>query len=106
VAAFEILLGTPAVCNIIREGKTHQLPSAIQTGKGLGMTTMTDSLFGLVHRGIVEPAEAFKKAVDKEALASKLAAAGIRLDVETPAAGSPFEIAAPRSTPKPARISA
>jgi len=78
VAAFEILLGTPAVCNIIREGKTHQLPSAIQTGRDLGMTTLTDSLFNLVRERLIEPDEALRKATDKDTLAAKLAAAGIR----------------------------
>jgi twitching motility protein PilT len=81
VAAFEVLLGTPAVTNLIREGKTFQIASAMQTGKKIGMSTLTDSLFDLVHRGLVEPMEAYTKAVFKEALMSKFEAAGIRVDL-------------------------
>ena len=77
VAAFEILLGTPAVLNIIREGKTHQLPSALQTGRAIGMTNMTDSLFTLVDQEVVEAEEALRVAADKEALTKKLAEGGI-----------------------------
>jgi twitching motility protein PilT len=80
VAAFEVLLGTPAVSNLIREGKTFQIASTMQTGKGIGMRTLADSLFSLVTEGIVEPAEAYRKAVFKEALAGKFDAAGIRLE--------------------------
>jgi twitching motility protein PilT len=76
VAAFEILIATPAVANLIREGKTFQIASAMQTGRNVGMTTMTESLFGLVERGLVTPAEAYSKAFDKTGLAEKLAAAG------------------------------
>jgi twitching motility protein PilT len=76
VAAFEILIATPAVANLIREGKTFQIASAMQTGRNVGMTTMTDSLFGLVERGLVTPAEAYSKAFDKTSLAEKLEAAG------------------------------
>jgi len=65
VAAFEILVSTPAVSNLIREGKTFQLPSVLQTGKNLGMQTMTDHLFKLVKDGIVEPEEAYVKSNDK-----------------------------------------
>ena len=76
VAAFEVLISTPAVANLIREGKTFQIGSAMQTGRAAGMTTLTDSLFRLVEEGIVEPQEAYAKAVDKSALAEKLGAAG------------------------------
>jgi len=78
VAAFEILLGTPAVLNLIREGKTHQLPSAIQTGRALGMTNMTDSLFNLVDKHLVEPEEALLRAPDKELLRRRMKEGGIR----------------------------
>ncbi len=77
VAAFEILLCTSAVSNLIREGKTFQIVSAMQTGRGAGMLTMTESLFDLVKKGLVEPDQAFQKAIDKEALVSKLAAVDI-----------------------------
>ncbi len=51
VAAFEILVATPAIKNLIREGKTHQIPSAIQTGAKYGMKSMESSLRELYQRG-------------------------------------------------------
>lgn len=57
-AAIEILVGTPAVRNLIREGKTHQLSSTMQVGAKLGMQTMDSAIIDLVRRGIVAPAEA------------------------------------------------
>ena len=84
VAAFEILTCTPAVSNLIREGKTFQIPSALQTGKAQGMCQMTDSLLDLVENGIVEPREAYLKASDKEALLSKFRAGGIAFEPATP----------------------
>jgi twitching motility protein PilT len=74
VAAFEILIGTPAVANLIREGKTFQIASAMQTGRKVGMITQTESLYELVSKKIVAPEEAFLKAADKDALAKKLEA--------------------------------
>jgi twitching motility protein PilT len=58
VAAMEILLGTPAVRNLIREGKAHQIPSAMQTGKNFGMQTMDGSLLELVRSGTVSAEQA------------------------------------------------
>jgi twitching motility protein PilT len=49
VCACEVLVPTPAVRNLIREGKTHQIPSAMQTGGGSGMQTMDAALAGLVR---------------------------------------------------------
>ncbi len=77
VAAHEVLLGTTAVSAVIRDGKTFQLPSVMQTGKALGMTTMNDSLFALVQRKQVEPKQAWIKAVDKSGLLSMFKAAGL-----------------------------
>jgi len=54
VAALEIMIGTPAVRNLIREGKVAQLPSAIQTGQKFGMITLDQSLKDLVSKHIVE----------------------------------------------------
>jgi twitching motility protein PilT len=65
VAAMEILLCTSSVANLIREGKTFQIPSVMQTAKGIGMTTLNDSLLDLVKKGLVEPGEALSKAVAK-----------------------------------------
>ncbi|MBS3937460.1 MAG: type IV pilus twitching motility protein PilT [Peptococcaceae bacterium] len=56
VAAVEILVATPAVRNLIREGKTHQLPSILQTNARLGMITMEASLRTLLQQNIISPA--------------------------------------------------
>ena len=68
VAALEVLLVNSAVSNLIREGKTFQIPSIMQTGRGLGMVTMTDSLLQLVKKKQVEPEQAYVKAVHKSEL--------------------------------------
>jgi twitching motility protein PilT len=77
VAALEILIGTPPVCNLIREAKTFQIPSLMQTGRKYGMALMNDSLFDLVRRGIVAPEEAFAKTVDKAGLLGLYKRAGM-----------------------------
>lgn len=66
VAAFEILYVHSAVANLIREKKTFQLPSVIQTGKKYGMCTMNESLIQLVRDGIIDLAEAYRNSVDKQ----------------------------------------
>ncbi|HET7620957.1 MAG TPA: PilT/PilU family type 4a pilus ATPase [Gemmatimonadaceae bacterium] len=65
VAAREVLLSIPAVSNLIREGKTFQIPSIMQTSKRLGMLMLNDALITLVDSGEVAPAEAYQKASDK-----------------------------------------
>jgi twitching motility protein PilT len=77
VAALEILIGTPPVCNLIREAKTFQIPSLMQTGRKHGMILMNDSLFDLVKRGVVAPEEAFAKTVDKTGLLGLYKRAGM-----------------------------
>jgi twitching motility protein PilT len=62
-AAMEILLVNAAVSNLIREAKTFQIPSIMQTGKAQGMLTLNDALLDLVLRKVVEPQEAFAKAL-------------------------------------------
>lgn len=62
VAAHEIMIGTPAIRNLIRENKVAQMYSAIQTGGGLGMQTLDQCLKGLVQKGLVTPAVAREKA--------------------------------------------
>jgi len=79
VAAYEILVVTPAVANQIRDGKSHQIPMAIQTGGNLGMQSLNDHLLKLVRQKLVEPAEAHARAVDKTGMASRLRAAGFSL---------------------------
>jgi twitching motility protein PilT len=72
VAAYEILLGVPGVSNLIREGKTFQIPTMIQTGRRLGMRTMNDSLAELVRLGQVDAQEALAKTIDKDSLRTLL----------------------------------
>ena len=74
VAAREILLSIPAVTNLIREGKTFQIPSIMQTSKRLGMVTLNDALIHYVDTGEVEPKEAYMKAVDKGGFVTMLKA--------------------------------
>lgn len=66
VAAVEVLVGTPAVRALIREGKTHQIPSAIQTGSGENMIPMDRALAELVLRGLVAEETARERAVDSK----------------------------------------
>jgi twitching motility protein PilT len=73
-AAKEILLATPAISNLIREGKTFQIPSIMQTSRKVGMVTLNDALLDLVEQKVVEPKEAYLKAVEKTAFASQLKA--------------------------------
>src|SRR5262249_49349786 len=80
VAAYEILLGSPAVSNLIRERKPFQLFSLMQTGRGQGMITMSDSLLDLVKRKVVEPREAYLKAVNKGEFKQALAREGFKTD--------------------------
>jgi twitching motility protein PilT len=79
VAAHEILLASGAVSNLIREGKTFQLPSIIQTAKKSGMITLNDSLMNLVSDKIVEPQEAYMKSVDKASFETGLKTKGITI---------------------------
>ncbi|HEU4648193.1 MAG TPA: type IV pilus twitching motility protein PilT [Gemmatimonadales bacterium] len=72
VAAREIMLSIPAVSNLIREGKTFQIPSIMQTNRKAGMITLNDALLELVDAGTVEPKEAYMKATDKTALLAAL----------------------------------
>ncbi|GAA4347117.1 type IV pilus twitching motility protein PilT [Kangiella taiwanensis] len=66
VAAHEILIGTPAIRNLIREAKVAQMYSAMQTGMSLGMQTLDHSLKQLVSKGIVSRTDARLKAANKE----------------------------------------
>jgi twitching motility protein PilT len=66
VAAHEIMIGTPAIRNLIREDKVAQMYSAIQTGQASGMQTLDQNLTDLVKRGLVTKADARVKAQHKE----------------------------------------
>ncbi|SDG76982.1 type IV pilus twitching motility protein PilT [Propionivibrio dicarboxylicus] len=67
VAAHEIMIGTPAIRNLIREAKVAQMYSAIQTGAQVGMQTLDQNLQDLVRRNIVTASEARSKAANKDA---------------------------------------
>jgi len=98
VAALEILLTNNAVANLIRDGKTFQLPSVLQTSKAQGMRLLNDSLLDLVKQGLVEPREAYLKAIDKSALLGAFKSNNIPLPTETAAEAPP---AAPAPAPAP-----
>ena len=66
VAALEIMLGTPAIANLIREGKTFQIPSIMQTAKKDGMQLMDQHLLDLLKTKMVNPQEAYRCAIDKK----------------------------------------
>jgi len=68
IAAAEIMIATPAVRNIIREGKSHQLDAVIQTGAEFGMQSMDKTLVALVHGGTISYDEARNFAVDLDEL--------------------------------------
>ena len=72
VAAREILLSVPALSNLIRERKSFQIPSIMQTSRKLGMIQLGDVLIDLVDQGLVEPKEAFMKSTDKASFMAML----------------------------------
>jgi len=74
IAALEILLVTPAAANLIREQKTYQLMTVIQTGRRLGMISLDDAVADLLQRRLISPEEAFEKAVEKDRFAKLLKA--------------------------------
>jgi twitching motility protein PilT len=67
VAAHEIMMGTPAIRNLIREDKVAQMYSAIQTGMSHGMQTLEQSLQVLVNRGLITREDAMSKSSNKQA---------------------------------------
>jgi twitching motility protein PilT len=69
VAAHEIMIGTPAINNLIREAKIAQMYSAIQTGAQMGMQTLDQNLTDLVKRNVISVAEARSKAANKDTFA-------------------------------------
>ncbi len=65
-AAMEILIATPAVRNLIREGKTYQIPSVMQTGKKFGMEPLDDAIMDLLQKGCIDPSDAYSKCINKD----------------------------------------
>lgn len=72
VAAFEVMLSTPAIRNLIREGKNHQIASFIQTNKRLGMQTMDDAIFDLYNSGRIGKEQAISFAQDMTTMERKV----------------------------------
>jgi len=79
VAALEVLIASGAISNLIREGKTFQINSMMQVGRGNGMVTLNDALMELVTKKLVAPDEAYSKAVDKPGFEALLKRAGFNL---------------------------
>jgi twitching motility protein PilT len=69
VAAMEVLIATPAIRNLIREAKIHQIPSLVQTGSQYGMQTMDQCLEVLLKKGLISPEVAYAVANDKKMFA-------------------------------------
>ena len=76
VAAFEVLIRTPAVANLIRENKTYQLQSILQTSARIGMVTMENSIVNLFKEGLIEKEDALPAIPESEDLAKALDQAG------------------------------
>ena len=81
IAALETLFITPAIANLMREGKNFQIPSAMQTGRSLGQRLMNDALVELIKDRKVEPMEAYLKCSDREAFIAACKRAGIPFDL-------------------------
>ena len=102
LAALEVLIATGAVSAMIREAKTYQLHSVIQTGSKYGMVLLNDALMKLVLAKKVDPREAYLKSVDKDDLANRLRANSINVDVKVdPAAGRPSTARRPAPAARP-----
>ena len=80
VAAREVLIVNSAISNLIREGKTFQIPSIMQTGKNIGMVCLNDALLELVKQGLVDPMEALGKSAAKTEFKALLARGGIAVE--------------------------
>ncbi|WP_306589447.1 type IV pilus twitching motility protein PilT [Geothrix sp. 21YS21S-4] len=81
IAALETLFISPAIANLIREGKNFQIPSAMQTGRSYGQRLMNDALVELIKDRKVEPMEAYLKCPDKESFIAACKRAAIPFDL-------------------------
>jgi twitching motility protein PilT len=77
VPAMEIMVASASISNLIREGKTFQIPSIMQSGKKFGMCLMNDSFLDLVKKNLVKPEDAYAKAVDKAGLLAQFKRNGV-----------------------------
>jgi len=85
IAAFEVLVVNTPVSALIREAKTHMIPSVMQTGKNAGMQTFSDELTRLAVKGIISAEDAYIKAIDKVDIETKFQLAGLTLDFKVKA---------------------
>ncbi|MDP2168740.1 MAG: type IV pilus twitching motility protein PilT [Thermodesulfovibrionales bacterium] len=74
-ACREVMFVTPAISNLIREGKTHQIYSAIETGSKFGMTSMDSAMLELVRQRVITPEVALSKSANPESLRARLGGA-------------------------------
>jgi twitching motility protein PilT len=77
VAAREVLLNTPAVASVLSEGKTSQLPMAIEGGRRQGMVPLNNALVGFVQGGVVDIGEAYRRSADRAGFLALLKRQGI-----------------------------
>ena len=87
MAAYEFLVVTPAVANLIRENKTFRIDSAIQTGRKFGMQLLDDHLWTLYEKGMIDAEEMIDKGRDSNSLTQKVHNAGGkvgRAELDTP----------------------
>ena len=82
VAAMEVLMVNRAISNLIREGKTYQIPNVMETKKGEGMVRLNDELMDLIEKDLISAEEAYFNAVDKDSIRNRLERAGHRVVVE------------------------
>ncbi|HKD10700.1 MAG TPA: ATPase, T2SS/T4P/T4SS family, partial [Thermoanaerobaculia bacterium] len=94
VAAFEILLGSTALSNAVREGKTSLINNLIQTGKSKGMISMDQSLGELVRSNVILPDEALDRALDRESFKAMLTGLAAAAEVR-PVSGRPTSAGPP-----------
>jgi twitching motility protein PilT len=80
IAAMETLFVTPAIANLIREGKVFQIPSSMQTGRATGQRLMNDTLVEMVVSQTITPEEAYAKTADKEGLVQNMKRAQVHWD--------------------------
>lgn len=72
IAALEVLIGTPAVRNVIRDGKSHQLYSSMQTGGKYGMITMDNYILDLLSKSLINKDTALRRANDPEYIKKRI----------------------------------
>jgi len=87
VPAIELLVATPAIRNLIREAKTFQIPSMIETGIKEGMVSLDQSLRELLRKGLISPEDASRRSIDKAAFEAVLESARRPSDLVTQRAG-------------------